>query len=77
MGRRGPAREREGEPRDQTDLNNVPQSHTDFALYLSAMEAHAVNHRLEVIGLDDLAELITDAWRCLAPAKLVAEFDQR
>jgi hypothetical protein len=37
----------------------------------------AVLVRLEAIGLDELEELITDAWRCLAPAKLVAEFDQR
>jgi hypothetical protein len=44
-------------------------------------EAHyngypAVMVRLEAVDLDELEELITDAWRCQAPPALVEEFDR-
>jgi hypothetical protein len=44
-------------------------------------EAHyngfpAVLVRLPAIDVDELQELITDAWRCQAPARLVAEYDR-
>jgi hypothetical protein len=35
----------------------------------------AVLVRLDAIGGDELAELLTDAWRIAAPRKLVREFD--
>ena len=35
----------------------------------------AVLVRLAAVDVDELAELITDAWRCLAPKKLVNEYD--
>ena len=35
----------------------------------------AVLVRLEKIGLDELAEILEDAWRCLAPKSLVEQFD--
>jgi hypothetical protein len=35
----------------------------------------AVLVRLDAIGYDELAELLTDAWRCAAPLRLIAEFD--
>jgi hypothetical protein len=35
----------------------------------------AVLVRLEAIDGDELAELLTDAWRRVAPRRLVAEFD--
>jgi hypothetical protein len=35
----------------------------------------AVLVRLAAIGVDELEELITDAWRCQAPRALVKEFD--
>lgn len=43
-------------------------------------EAHyngfpAILVRLPAIDGDELAELITDAWRCQAPSALVTEFD--
>ena len=37
----------------------------------------AVLVRLAEIDADELAELVTDAWRCLAPRELVEEFDRR
>jgi hypothetical protein len=37
----------------------------------------AVLVRLAKIGVDELAELITDAWRIQAPKALVKEFDSR
>jgi len=37
----------------------------------------AILIRLPAIGIDELAELITDAWRCQAPPKLVSDFDAR
>jgi hypothetical protein len=37
----------------------------------------AVLVRLEAIEVDELEELLIDAWRCLAPPALVKEFDQR
>ncbi len=37
----------------------------------------AILVRLPAIEVDELAELITDAWRCMAPPSLVAEFDAR
>lgn len=45
-------------------------------------EAHydgfpAVLVRLSAIEPAELAELLTDAWRCLAPRALVREFDER
>jgi hypothetical protein len=44
-------------------------------------EAHykgfpAVLVRLPAVGTDELAELITDAWRCQAPKALVRRFDE-
>ncbi len=36
----------------------------------------AVLVRLEAIDVAELKELITDAWRCLAPRSLVKTFDQ-
>ena len=36
----------------------------------------AVLVRLPAIDGDELEELIIDAWRCLAPQKLLAEFDE-
>ncbi len=35
----------------------------------------AVLVRLDAVDLDELEELITDAWRCQAPRALVKEFD--
>ena len=35
----------------------------------------AVLVRLAAVELDELAELVTDDWRCQAPKKLVKEFD--
>ena len=35
----------------------------------------AVLVRLDAIDEDELAELLTDAWRCAAPRRLLAEFD--
>ena len=35
----------------------------------------AVLVRLEAIEVDELTELLTDAWRCQAPAALVEAFD--
>ena len=45
-------------------------------------EAHyngypAVLIRLPAIRVPELRELITDAWRCMAPPALVAEFDAK
>jgi hypothetical protein len=37
---------------------------------------HAVLVRLAAIDTGELEELITDAWRCLAPKAVVAEFDR-
>ena len=37
----------------------------------------AILVRLPAIDADELAELITDAWRCQAPRSLVTEFDAR
>jgi hypothetical protein len=37
----------------------------------------AVLVRLAAIDTDELAEVITDAWRCQAPKALVAEYDKR
>jgi hypothetical protein len=37
----------------------------------------AVLVRLDAIDGDELAELLTDAWRYAAPRKLVAEFDAK
>src|SRR5580658_4668022 len=36
----------------------------------------AILVRLSAIEPDELAELITDAWRCLAPSTLVDEYDR-
>jgi len=36
----------------------------------------AVLVRLRVISVDELEELLTDAWRCTAPKKLVRDLDQ-
>ncbi len=35
----------------------------------------AILVRLPAIDAEELAELITDAWRCLAPRSLVSDFD--
>lgn len=37
----------------------------------------AVLARLAAIEAEELEELITDAWRCQAPRRLVRDFDQR
>lgn len=37
----------------------------------------AVLVRLANIDMADLEELITDAWRCMAPKELVTEFDRK
>jgi hypothetical protein len=37
----------------------------------------AVLVRLSAIGVDELRELLTDAWRCQAPRALVKEFEAR
>jgi hypothetical protein len=37
----------------------------------------AVLVRLSAIGVDELTELITDAWRCQAPVALVAAYDEQ
>jgi hypothetical protein len=37
----------------------------------------AVLVRLDAIDVDELEELITDAWRCQAPKKLLKNFDQQ
>jgi hypothetical protein len=37
----------------------------------------AVLVRLAAVDVDELEELITDAWRCQAPRALVKEFEQR
>lgn len=37
----------------------------------------AVLVRLAAIEVDELEELITDAWRCQAPRSLVKDFEQR
>jgi hypothetical protein len=36
----------------------------------------AILVRLPAIDADELAELITDAWRCRAPRSLVSDFDE-
>ena len=36
----------------------------------------AILVRLEAIEVDELEEMLTDAWRCMAPAALVKKFDQ-
>jgi hypothetical protein len=36
----------------------------------------AILIRLEAIDVDELAELLTDGWRCQAPRALVKAFDQ-
>jgi hypothetical protein len=36
----------------------------------------AVLVRLPAVGVDELAELITDAWRCQAPRALVESFER-
>jgi len=41
------------------------------------MMQKAVLVRLATIGVDELAELITDAWRCQAPPSLISDFDAR
>jgi hypothetical protein len=37
----------------------------------------AILVRLPLIEVGELEELITDAWRCMAPRALVKEYDQR
>ena len=37
----------------------------------------AVLVRLAAVDIEELRELLTDAWRCMAPKKLVEEFDAR
>jgi hypothetical protein len=37
----------------------------------------AVLVRLPALGAAELRELLTDAWRCMAPKAVVAEFDER
>lgn len=37
----------------------------------------AILVRLAAIDVDELTELITDAWRCQAPASLVTEFEEQ
>jgi hypothetical protein len=37
----------------------------------------AVLVRLPEVGVDELEELITDAWRCQAPRSLVRKFDEQ
>ena len=37
----------------------------------------AVLVRLAAIDVDELEELLTDAWRCLAPRSLVRDLDER
>jgi hypothetical protein len=37
----------------------------------------AILVRLAAIDLDELEELLTDGWRCLAPKALVQEFDEQ
>ncbi|HLK60786.1 MAG TPA: MmcQ/YjbR family DNA-binding protein [Chthonomonadaceae bacterium] len=37
----------------------------------------AILVRLPAIDVEELTELITDAWRCLAPSALVEDFDAR
>ncbi len=37
----------------------------------------AILVRLSAIEVDELAELITDAWRCTAPNSLISAFDGR
>ena len=37
----------------------------------------AILVRLPAIDAEELAELITDAWRCLAPRDLVSAFEER
>ena len=36
----------------------------------------AILVRLPAIDVDELAELLTDAWRCQAPRALVKEFER-
>ena len=37
----------------------------------------AILARLDVIGLDELTELVTEAWLCRAPKRLAAQFRNR
>ena len=37
----------------------------------------AILVRLPAVGVDELSELITDAWRCMAPRHLVEDFNER
>jgi hypothetical protein len=37
----------------------------------------AILVRLPAIEADELEELITDAWRCMAPRELLSQFDER
>lgn len=39
--------------------------------------AFKVRGRLPMIDIDELTELLTDAWRAKAPKRLVAEYDGR
>ena len=48
----------------------------DDALGASPDDFPAILVRLPAIDVDDLAELLTDAWPCQAPRALVKEFEQ-
>ncbi len=37
----------------------------------------AVLVRLAAVGTEELAELVTDGWRCQAPKRLVRQFESR
>jgi hypothetical protein len=37
----------------------------------------AVLVRLDAIGFEELEDLVIEAWRCKAPANLVADYDRR
>lgn len=37
----------------------------------------AVLVRLAAVGTEELAELVTDGWRCQAPTRLVRQFESR
>ncbi|MGH9041601.1 MAG: hypothetical protein ACRDZ3_15380 [Acidimicrobiia bacterium] len=53
---------------DQDDVRRIALAHYNGF--------PAVLVRLAAVDDDELAELLTDAWRCQAPKALVAEFDR-
>jgi hypothetical protein len=56
-------------------LPGVLESEEGFAFSVPDKGIPAVLVRLAAIEVDELTEMLTDAWRIQAPKALVAEFD--